>query len=112
MADDESPDHTGLCAQARDLWFNDPNVQAITQFGITCWTAGRDSQETELATLRKDRSRLNDEVNALATRVAALEASNAKWVKRELHRKRDDVFESFDDRASWATGEALAEEEG
>lgn len=90
--DTESPDHAGLRSDAPDkelilgarhivdnMWARVGRVDTaelehkICAFALDAYCKGRDSLEAEMATLRADRSRLNDEVNMLASRLAALE---------------------------------------
>lgn len=82
--DNESPDHAGLRRSTTEIASDvldhisrmpnrDAEVDAVRTFGKACYREGVASQSAELATLRADRSRLNDEVNMLASRLAALE---------------------------------------
>lgn len=91
MPNNESPDHAGLRSDAIDkelilgarhivdnMWARVGRVDTaelehkICAFALDAYCKGRDSQSAELATLRTDRSRLNDEVNALAGQVQSL----------------------------------------
>lgn len=92
--DNESPDHAGLRGDARalaDEFYSDgvrpkEMAEVMTQYGITCWSAGRDSlaqlsvQELmeQLPHLARHIEQLDDVRYSNVARITALEAQEAE----------------------------------
>lgn len=113
--DTESPDHAGLRAEIERLnELYDRACDQVLRFANSEERAKQQvvAQEAELATLRGDNAEFQKEVNALAGQVQELR--RALTDERDTGRDAEDYQWRPDptDRASYATGEALAGEEG